>query len=282
VSPSHVVKCQVVDWFARLKERILPAASAAASSESPLAAESLTPGPKNEQRRAARLRPHVPLQGMCVVSRDRAFTVTITDLALTGMKLESPSPLPLGQSVKLSLPVNLVLTQRKSQEFVKFHVTVQWCHKKARQTLYQAGVRYDEPYNRSRDRWVTLVLETYGFRIGKRGRRQEARWETCLNMAVTGSGQHVRHGEVLNICMGGMLGRIHGDPLAVGERVYVQFGPPAAESLAIGGTVLRSHAIGPETSTVGLSFDPLPTDKRDGLVECLVTLGKGTERAYGT
>jgi len=250
-----------MDWLRQLKDKVLPGGRDDNGDF------------QSRERRNARL-PSTIL-ALCSVRNDTAYSVTISDLGVTGVRIDSPRSIPRGSVVDIRVPVGVNFENRDTQEFVAFEGTSMWSRRRDAST-YQVGVRYNEGQNEKRDRWIALVLETYGFSMQESAKRGEIRWAADFPVKATVNGDTVLRGRVMNISMGGMLAVLKGSEPPLDAAVALELGPIVDTPLLhVSGRIVRSRPEHMEdTWLTGIAFDPINEEQRTLLVRCLAMLSR--------
>jgi hypothetical protein len=247
-----------MDWWVKLKEMIIGRDSASSGRASD---------------RSDRRLPSF-IMALCSVSDESAFSVEITSLSVGGLKVQAPRRLRTHGNVQLRVPVGLNFEERDTNEYVTFNARVVWTQR--RSGGFESGMRYLEEENPMRDRWIQLVLQTYGVSLGDDRRRGDmTRYSVHLPVALGRSGSDPARGEVRNISLGGVQIAVDGTRLRSGEVVEVSLQPESHPPLQLGATVMHGHSDSEgSTYTYGLAFDELSPAQRDTLVAMVSELSR--------
>lgn len=242
-----------MDWWIKLKEMIR------GKDDSSLG------------RVADRKDPRLPsfIMALCSVSDESAFSVEITSLSVSGMKVNSPRRLRTNSDLHLRVPVGLNFEDRDTNEYISFTARTVWSQR--RPTGFESGVRYLEEENDKRDRWIQLVLQTYGVSLGDDRRRGDmVRYRVTLPVVLKRSDQSEVRAEVRDISLGGLQIALDGTRLQTMERFEIRF---PQHDLTLNATVLHGRVEG-TPSLYGLAFDELDEKTRGALVDMVRALSR--------
>lgn len=249
-----------MDWWHRLKETF----------------RSTQPGSglANFKDRAAP-RVHAAIAALCSVEDEAAFVVDIRSLSITGLRLLSPQRIKAESRCVLRVPIGLRLQDRETTEYITFAVATVWSRRRPRSREYEVGVRYDEPCNDKRDRWLRLVMETYGFSMTSERRRGGERHPVHLPVTIrAATGGIGLEGKVTNLSLGGMRVQITDPPPPMDQVVGLEVGPlPGMDVLPLPArviNVLREKPTAP--CHLGLEFETLTDEQKDRLLRLVYHL----------
>lgn len=249
-----------MDWLNKIKDKIMPASQAG-----------------NDFQSSERRNPRLPstILALCSVAtrNDAVFSVTISDLGITGVRIDAPRPIEKGSVVDIRVPVGKNFENRDTQEFVAFRGTSMWSRRAG--SVHQVGIRYTEARNDVRDRWIALVLEAYGFSLLDSAKRGEIRCAADFPVKATLGGARLT-GRVMNISMGGMLAVLEGAEPPAESLLQLELGPIGdAPLLELTARVARTRPEHMDDSyLVAMAFDALTEEQRQLLVRCLSLLSK--------
>lgn len=225
-----------MDWWIKLKQMV----SGGAAPEAPRAAQ--------------RTDPRLPsyIVALCTTDADSAFSINITSLSITGLKIESPRRIAPQALLDIRVPVGLNFEDRNTQEYIAFRVRAVWT-KRGQRNTFEAGVRYIEDENEKRDKWLRLVMRSYGMAVGD-DRRLQTRHEVKLPCWLRCSDGRVVEVQVRDISTGGMRVDAGDTRLPLRTATGIEF-RQTMKPFSIGGQVLHeSTDVG---NVYGIAFDPL-------------------------
>jgi hypothetical protein len=247
-----------VDWWIKLKEKMAP--------------------PKRKGRGASRDggQAQTALMALCSQRSHVAFPVVITALSVSGLTIDTSHRLGHDAPVELRVPIGLHFEAEKTGEYVAFQTNVIECRKKPEGPGYEAELRYVEESNQKRDKWVSVVLDTYGFELDDERRREGGpRRQTNLPLRLFTPDGVMMQGKVRNISMGGMLALLDGPVLPKGQQVQVRLGPVHGnDAIEMSAKVVHSMPQEYPFHVIGAAFETLDDGQRTQLIRCLSTLAK--------
>lgn len=158
-----------------------------------------SPFPGKERREMARLRCYYGVT--CYDAEDRGHGARVTEMSLTGMRLEGATGFKRGAHIYISLPK--AHSKKKS-----IRCTVVWTQRRPTGTWW-VGVVYDDSQKNVRASWARDVLRELGFdEKNIYQRRQHVRFPSALEGEVRdGRGDLLTQVAVLNLGVGGALVR---------------------------------------------------------------------------
>lgn len=241
-----------MDWWIKLKQMIRGEAA-----EPP--------------RTAVRTDPRLPsyIVALCSTAHDAAFSINITSLSVTGLKIETPRRIPPQAVLDVRVPVGLNFEDRETQEYVTFKARCVWT-KRGERSGYECGVRYLETENEKRDRWIRLVMRSYGMSLGD-DRRLQTRHTVHLKVWLRRPDGAVVEADVRDISTGGMRVFVGEKKLNTGEKVGIEFrrvNPP----LTVSGQLL--HQSEHDGFLYGVAFEPLADAQTQALIDMVTNLSK--------
>lgn len=249
-----------MDWWIKLKQMVRGSAT-----EPP--------------RTATRTDPRLPsyIVALCSTAHDSAFSINITSLSVTGLKIETPRRLPPQALLEIRVPVGLNFEDRETQEYVTFKARCVWT-KRGDRSGYECGVHYLESENEKRDRWLRLVMRSYGMSLGD-DRRVQTRHNVHLKVAMRRPNGAVVEAVVRDISTGGMRVFLAEKKLTAGEKVGIEF-RSANPPLSIAGQIL--HEAEQEGFLFGVAFDSLADAQTQALIDMVTSLSKAATAAEAT
>ena len=169
----------------------------------------------------------------------REFEAAISDIGITGMRIEGVPSLQRGERFEISYPFSEGFKEEHS-----FEVEVMWCRNQAHDDLTVAGVRYVKQGEDLQGTWVYLLLTEVGL-LGDAvyQRREHVRLATSYKVLLQEpkTGHLVLDGTVNNLSVGGALVE-SGAPLAVGRTLLALIGPmPSYPVVTLSARVLNSR-----------------------------------------
>ncbi|MBM3461817.1 MAG: PilZ domain-containing protein [Armatimonadetes bacterium] len=233
-------------------------------------------GFQTAERRNARL--PSTIKALCSTDGAAAFSVTIDDLGLTGVRIESPRRLETDKIVDFRVPVSMNFENRDTQMYVAFKGRVMWTRKGA--GGHEAGIRYEGEPSPLHDQWIAKVLALYGFEVidDNSPRRGELRCKADIPLEVRLSDGQSLRGNVINISMGGLLAVVNGQDLAADLPLDLHVGAPGDMAvLRLKGHVVRTRAEHTEGSwLLATAFDEVTDEQRKKLAHLLSLLSRQT------
>jgi hypothetical protein len=169
----------------------------------------------------------------------RDFKASITDIGVTGMRIEGVPPLEKGERFEISYPFAEGFRPEHS-----FEVEVMWCRPREIDDDLVAGVGYLKSGDELKGTWVHTLLSEVGL-MGDAvyQKRKHVRLATTQKVFFrdVASGHHILEGRVNNISIGGALVESDSD-MRPGRRVLALIGPKVNfPTLSIHATVLASR-----------------------------------------
>lgn len=264
-----------MDWWIKLKDKIFRLG-----------------GSKSGGRDSDRREPRLPsvIVALCSINHAAAFTIEITSLSVSGMKITSPRRMPSDSEMQLRVPVGLNFESRDTQEFINIGVRSVWSRKRSNGPGFEAGVRYLEAANDKRDRWVELVLQTYGMSLSGDRRTAQQRFQVTLPVTLVRHDRSQAKGEVRNISLGGLRVSVSGAKMEMNEQVQVYIIPDGRPPMRLPGRVvhIRNEA-GAASRLYGLALDDLDHERHGEFVGIVTELtnqaaamAAGTYGGHGT
>lgn len=248
-----------MDWWIKLKQMIRGEAA-----EPP--------------RTAVRSDPRLPSYIVALCStQDAAFSINITSLSVTGLKIETPRRIVPQTVLEIRVPVGLNLEDRETQEYVTFKARCVWT-KRGERSGYECGIRYLETEDEKRNRWIKLVMRSYGVSLGD-DRRLQTRHNVMLNVWMRRPDGAVVEADVRDISTGGMRVFFHEKKLSTGDKVSIEFrrmNPP----LTFSGQILHQNE--QDGVYYGVAFDPLVDVQTQALIDMVTSLSKEATSAEAT
>lgn len=266
--PDDVGEMLEVDWWFTLKERIVGRKAG-----------------QRQGRESDRKDPRLPsfILALCSVDGKSAFAVEISSLSVSGLKMRSARPLPVDATIDLRVEVGRNFEHRDTTEIIGFKARTVWCRKRARGDGFEAGVRYVEHDHEKRDKWITLVLQTYGMSLGDDRRLRGPRHEVHLPVTMS-NGEGVQlEGGVQNLSLGGMLASFGDRSLQPHESVRIEMRPHG-----IGGRLeLNGRVVSVRDSRqdgiylYGVAFDELDGDQRENMLNAVLRISREAATSAG-
>lgn len=208
----------------------------------------------------------------------REFKACITDIGITGMRIEGVPTLSRGERFEISYPFSEGFKEEHS-----FEVEVMWCRARAHDDVMVAGVRFVKQGDELRGTWVYILLTEVGL-LGEAvyQRREHVRLATSYRVVLQEpkTGHKVLEGTVNNLSVGGALVE-SAAPIEVGRQLLASMGPdPSQPRLTISARVLNSR-LDPEDGChlISLQFVDFSREELKALEGLILAMLEG--RALG-
>ena len=229
-------------------------------------------------RTGVRSDPRLPsyIVALCSTTSDGAFSINITSLSVTGLKIETPRRLTPQSVLDIRVPIGLNFEDRETQEYVAFKVRTMWTRRGER-SGFECGVRYLETDNEKRDRWIKLVMRSYGVSVGD-DRRLQTRHTVHLSVVLRHADGKPLEAEVRDISTGGMRVFTADKKLLTGEKVNIEFRRVTPPLLITGHVLHESEQAG---HLYGVAFNPLAETQSQGLIDMVTALSREATLAQG-
>lgn len=157
----------------------------------------LLPGgstPTDERREIVRVNCKLPAS--CEIGSEK-ISVTVVDMGLRGLRIESPKRLGKGRKVTVSRPNHGGPVECK----------VVWSSARRFAEVYQAGLQFTDTVDNMRKSWIKGTLQQLGFSPGRiKEKRKHIRLPAEQRAAIqNSSGDILTDGVVINLGIGGAL-----------------------------------------------------------------------------
>jgi len=182
----------------------------------------------------------VPINGTCATEDQRAFSATIADVGLYGMRLEVPKAQAVGAVLHVKVVRGQGIIALSNFEVDTIRTEVLWCRKAPAKKGHVLGVKYADTRSKLSNSWLRFIFQKFGLNTGSSTqRRRDIRIRSAVPVVITDNAGTTTSGDCVNMGVGGVLVACQ-QVFPEQTRVSMEIGPYARlPRLAMKGTVVR-------------------------------------------
>jgi hypothetical protein len=264
-SPAGMNGIQAMDFILKMKDTLL--------------GQSDKGDVPRERRETPRL--VLPINAVCVLADGTAFSVTITDVGIYGMRLEMPRPQAAGNRLSVKVIRGQGVLALYNFEVDAIRTEVLWCRKKPRGRDFMVGVKYADTRRNLSSSWIKFIFNKFGINIGSSiQRRKDIRIGSRLPVTLVPSEGANVTATGYDLGLGGLLAGTPKD-FPIGGTFVLNIGPyKGMQKMTLRGRVVR-RKISKKTNLflLGIAFQDVSYENSRLLTRYLLRIIKDAESA---
>lgn len=147
----------------------------------------------------------LPIEGTCTTEDSRAFSATISDVGLYGMRVEVPRAQSVGSVLSVKVIRGQGIIALSNFEVDTIRTEVLWCRKAPGKKGHVIGVKYADTRQKLNSSWLRFIFQKFGINTGSTTqRRRDIRIRSKVPVKVV-DGTTAISAEAVNMGVGGVL-----------------------------------------------------------------------------